>query len=79
MAGFTSKPLTGRRVARADLILTMSPTHREEIANRWPDAVEKTFVLSDYTGSGRGSIVDPLGGEDCAYFHFQQKVIEPEV
>ncbi len=34
---------------------------------RWPDAAGKTHVLSDYTGSGRGAITDPLGGSDGAY------------
>jgi protein-tyrosine-phosphatase len=67
MAGFRSKPLTGRRVARADLILTMTRDHRDEIGLRWPDAAEKTYVLSDYTGSGRGDVDDPMCGPPGAY------------
>ena len=34
---------------------------------RWPDVVGKTHVLSDYTGSQRGAITDPVGGSDAAY------------
>jgi protein-tyrosine-phosphatase len=67
MAGFRSKPLTGRRVARADLILTMTHQHREEIGIRWPDALERTHMISDYTDSGREGIVDPIGQPDEAY------------
>ena len=67
MAGFRSKPLSRSRVARADLILTMSPHHKTDIDMRWPDAAAKTYVLSEYTGSGRGSIADPVGGFDDAY------------
>jgi protein-tyrosine-phosphatase len=67
MAGFRSKPLTRQRVARADLILTMTGHHKVDIVMRWPDAAAKTYVLSEYTGSGRGAITDPVGGPDSAY------------
>jgi protein-tyrosine-phosphatase len=67
LAGFASKPVTGRRVARADLILTMTRSHRKDIGTRWPDALGKTYVLSEYTDSGRGSITDPLGGPESGY------------
>jgi protein-tyrosine-phosphatase len=67
LAGFKSKPVTIRRVARADLILTMTRSHKHEIDMMWPDAAEKTHAISDYTGSGRGRITDPIGGPDSAY------------
>ena len=67
MAGFRSKPLSRRRVARADLILTMTRHHKADIEMRWPDVAGKTHVLSDYTGSQRGAITDPVGGSDAAY------------
>jgi protein-tyrosine-phosphatase len=67
MAAFRSKPVTDRRVARADLILTMTPQHRADVVMRWPDAAGKTHVLSEYTRSGRGAITDPAGGPDAAY------------
>jgi protein-tyrosine-phosphatase len=67
MAGFRAKPLTRQRVARADLVLTMTSHHKSDILARWPEAVSKTHVLSEYTGSGRGPIADPVGGPDSAY------------
>jgi protein-tyrosine phosphatase len=67
MAGFRAKPLTHQRVARADIILTMTGHHKSDILMRWPDAVAKTYVLSEYTGSARGAIADPVGGPDSAY------------
>ena len=67
MAGFRTKPLTRQRIARADLILTMTGSHKADIVMRWPDAAAKTYVLSEYTGSGRGAVADPVGGPDSAY------------
>ena len=67
LAGFRSKPVTASRVARADLILTMTRAHKHDIEMRWPDAAGKTYAISDYTGSGRGSIIDPIGGPDAVY------------
>jgi protein-tyrosine phosphatase len=67
MAGFKSKRLTWRRVARADLILTMTPYHRDDVGMKWPDAAGKTHMLSEYTGSERGPITDPVGGSHAVY------------
>ncbi len=67
MRGFRSKPLSRQRVARADLILTMTEHHKADIEVRWPVAAGRTHVLSDYTGSGRKAITDPVGGPDAAY------------
>ena len=67
MAGFRAKPVSRQRIARADLVLTMTGSHKTDILMRWPDAVVKTYVLSEYTGSGRGPIQDPVGGPDSAY------------
>jgi protein-tyrosine phosphatase len=67
MAGFRSRLLTRQRVARADLILTMTRHHKVDIEMRWPDVAAKTHVLSKYTDSGRDGIADPLGGYDAAY------------
>jgi protein-tyrosine-phosphatase len=67
LARFKSKPVNGRRVARADLIITMTPGHAHDIGIRWPDALEKTHVITDYTGSPRRGIADPVGGDDLVY------------
>jgi protein-tyrosine phosphatase len=67
LARFKSKPVNGRRVARADLIVTMTRGHAHEIGMRWPDALEKTHVITDYNGSARRGIADPVGGDDLVY------------
>lgn len=42
----------------ADLLLTMTRSHREAILAQWPDAVARTHVL----GRHLGDVADPVGG-----------------
>jgi protein-tyrosine phosphatase len=59
--------LTGDELRRADLVLTMTHSQKERIGERWPDTLERTFVLSEFSGSGRGGIQDPIGGSERVY------------
>ncbi len=68
---FKSSQLTLRRASNADLILTMTEQQKKEIIERWPKLESRTMTISEFTGSRRGSIADPLGGSidvymDCA-------------
>ena len=53
-----SQPLTERLVRFADAILTMTRGHRDAILGQWPDAVDRTRVLS----ANSRDIADPIGG-----------------
>jgi len=68
LARFRSKPLTQLRVRRADLILTMTGSQKQEIVARWPEEQDKTFTLSEYSGTGDGDVRDPVGGPLSAYY-----------
>jgi protein-tyrosine-phosphatase len=59
--------VTARRVALADLILTMESKHVYSILDRWPGAGDKTYVITDFSGSGRRGIPDPVGGSLDTY------------
>jgi protein-tyrosine-phosphatase len=67
LAGFKSRALTQRRVRRADLILTMGAAQRNHIIERWPDAMDRTFLICDYSRSSRMRITDPMGQSDEVY------------
>lgn len=67
VAGFKSRPVTARRVALADLILTMERKHMYGILDRWPGAREKVHVVTEFSGSGRRGISDPVGKPLGAY------------
>lgn len=61
-----SQPVTEELVAGADLILTMTPEHCEEVLLFDPEAGFKTFLLKSFPGPPRNdpsfSIRDPIGG-----------------
>jgi protein-tyrosine phosphatase len=53
-----SQPLSEQMVRHADLILTMTRSHRNSILASWPEAADRVQLLRrDET-----DIVDPIGG-----------------
>ena len=52
-----TQPLTDRLLYRADVIYTMTDSHRQAIVAQWPDAAERTRLLS---AEGL-NIADPIG------------------
>jgi len=58
LSGHESQPLTEPLVRNADLIYTMTRSHREAIVAEWPGAAERTFQLS----TDGSDISDPIGG-----------------
>lgn len=53
-----SQPLSDRLVRFADLILTMTRSHREAILGRWPDAAARAHLISQ----SEADVSDPIGG-----------------
>ena len=53
-----TQPLTEPLVRQADMIFTMTQSHRQAIVAQWPSAAERTFVLC----KDGGDIADPIGG-----------------
>ncbi|MBD3162039.1 MAG: hypothetical protein GF346_07065 [Candidatus Eisenbacteria bacterium] len=61
--GHVGRALTDRLVQRADLILTMAPDHRDRLVAAYPEAEEKTELITLYgdpEGDPRG-VPDPIG------------------
>jgi protein-tyrosine phosphatase len=56
-------PLTEPLVRHSDAIYTMTQAHRQMIVAQWPEAAERTYVLSQ-DGS---DILDPIGGTPQRY------------
>lgn len=53
-----SQPLTDRLVRFADIILTMTRSHRDAIVSNFPEAATRTYMISQ----NRGDVSDPIGG-----------------
>lgn len=70
-----ARPVDHAMVDEADLILTMTAAHAEQLKRRFPDAADRCFAYADYlnrtTGTdGRNPFVevsDPFGGDAVVY------------
>lgn len=54
--------VTAESVERADVILVMEPDQKRQLAERFPDARRKTFLLGDFSSVPIREIRDPFGG-----------------
>ncbi|MEW9671213.1 low molecular weight protein arginine phosphatase [Ammoniphilus sp. 3BR4] len=58
-----SQPVTPELVKWADLILTMTYSHKQVVNRQFPEAQEKVFTLKEYIGEmGDLDVMDPFGG-----------------
>jgi protein-tyrosine phosphatase len=67
LADHESQPLTAGLVRHADIVWTMTRSHRQAIVSQWPDAASRVHVLC----RDGGDVADPIGGpvefyERCA-------------
>lgn len=68
ISGHISRMLIKEDVDKSDLILVMDSTHKQFIDNRFSEAIEKTFFLKEFIGSGdTPDILDPMGYSDSIY------------
>lgn len=58
-----SQPLGDRLIRFADLILTMTRNHRQAILSDFPEAADRTHLVSQ----DRGDVADPIGGTTEQY------------
>ncbi len=58
-----SRALSDRLIMQADLVLTMTKSHRNAIVQRWPELSSKTHLLSN----NQGDVSDPFGGSEAVY------------
>lgn len=63
LRGHETQPLTEPLVRHADMIYTMTRSHREAIVAQWPGAAERTRQLS----ADGSDIADPIGGDLTCY------------
>lgn len=78
-----SSLLTGVEVNWADLILTMTSSHKMAILQQYPEVGHKVFTLKEYSGEGFNSdVVDPYGGSLAMYeqtFHELDELIDKAI
>jgi len=67
ITGHRSRILDVSIIGQADLILTMSSSHRDEIRERYPETGPRVYTLGEYAGFAGMDISDPIGGGFEAY------------
>jgi len=75
VSGHKTALVTEKMIRQADLILVMEKAHKEEIIDRVPDAVGKTFLLTEFKKDPGDrprlgeDVLDPMGRplKDYAY------------
>jgi protein-tyrosine-phosphatase len=63
-----SSPLTKDHLDWADLILTMTGSHKSAILQQYPETAVKVYTLKEFSGEGAGiDVTDPFGGSVGTY------------
>ena len=52
----------------ADLVLTMTNSHKNYLLNEFPQYDEKIYTLYEYCAGTDGDISDPFGGDRSDYY-----------
>jgi tRNA threonylcarbamoyl adenosine modification protein (Sua5/YciO/YrdC/YwlC family) len=63
LTGHTSQPMTEQLLLLADLVLTMTRSHRDAILAKYPEASDRVFTLR----IDGGDIADPVGAPNEVY------------
>ncbi len=66
MADHRARDVDAEMIRQADLVLTMTESHREALLVEFPEARDKTFLLAEMVGRGY-DIADPYGGSPEEY------------
>jgi len=71
----TSSMISDAVVDNADLILTMTSSHKKRLLHMRPDAGAKTFTLTEYCeGKGGSDIDDPFGSDLETYVDCRNEI-----
>lgn len=64
ISGHRARPLSREIIQEAHLILTMNEDHKWEVVRLVPEALEKTFVLTEFSNNTlkKEGVRDPYGG-----------------
>jgi protein-tyrosine-phosphatase len=60
LASHRSRQITAELLAAADLVLTMTVSHKENLLRLFPAGRDKIFALGEFSGSGL-DVADPYG------------------
>ncbi len=62
ISGHASSALTAELMQSFDLVLAMTELHVDELVQRFPDAADRTHLLSLFADASDTDVPDPIGG-----------------
>jgi protein-tyrosine-phosphatase len=62
-----SRILNQKLLQWADLVLTMTESHRKQVLNQFMVRPHKIYTLAEFSGAERVDVVDPFGSGIAAY------------
>lgn len=74
-----AQTVTEQLLEWAELVLTMTETHKQSLRNLFPNYQGNIYTLVEYTGNRQkvaGDIADPFGGDLAVYRHTAQQIEE---
>jgi protein-tyrosine-phosphatase len=75
LSAHSSRAIADELVDEADLILTMTASHKKLLLQYRPDAASKTYLLAEYCeGQGNADIYDPFGGDLDTYIKCRDEI-----
>lgn len=63
----TSRPLMAEDLKWADIVLTMTLSHKQLIVQQYPEASDRLFTLKEYVAGAAEDVSDPYGGSYSVY------------
>jgi len=61
LAGHRARRIDKKLIDQADIILTMTESHKAQVLSMHPEAISKVYTLMEYADGKTGNIQDPFG------------------
>lgn len=74
LTGHRSRLVNDAMVEEADLVLTMTSRHRDQLQESLPHLKDKIYTLAEYAGQPEAEISDPYGQDVEAYQRTLQQI-----
>lgn len=76
LSSHRSQPVSKELIEEADLVLTMTRSHKQQLLAFKPDAQNRIFTLAEFTSKDLGkNISDPFGGDLDIYIECRNEII----
>lgn len=76
ISDYKAKPITNNMLQSADLVLTMSKSHKEYLLHQHPNYEDKIFTLKEYVYKNDEDIMDPYGGDLKLYLEVRNDILK---